>query len=637
MFHAAKLADAALFNLLGWLLLLPSFTALGLHRGLGALAPLAALAFTLPLLLCCAVLGSVIDAAQLALSRWRALPLLRFIGLLLGSLPFLYWFAAPSPGSLGDASAHWLGALPAPTWLPFSEPARALAAWRSEPSLALAWLALFTVEVIGLLGLGTLALRGLYQAHLLQGWNTGPRARRSAPVVRARRPLAGLPGAVFGQELLWLKRNPAAAVRLILHVAMVNVIGLRLVPILSALDPQALPGLGLLVLGSSLVLGQAFLLERERLALGYWGSLPVPITVLLTGKTLFIVVLAVLGALPAVLYTAAALPYPLQAAPALLFGGVCVACVACVQTSLWLSQVDPGTPVSSWRQFRRALLLGLFAYWLGLHGLVRLGSAPLVAVLAPLVTGVALAWACWTGAVARLPYVLDRSAHEARGLSVAHALVTTMIFQDQLGAGWAEGLRRQLPLAHVATLSFVFAVCLVLPASVSWLLIKQEVVGLRERLGLVRGRGLLIILREALLWSVPAIAFNLIWWVAFREPAVAFIQPPQQPPSMLGVLAVSPVALVLVGCIAVPLVEELMYRGLLYRSLRAGRGLVFSLLTSSMLFALDHRVAAVVPVFFAAVCMTLAFERSRSLYAAMLSHALYNGVAAWTNLHPHAF
>lgn len=30
--------------------------------------------------------------------------------------------------------------------------------------------------------------------------------------------------------------------------------------------------------------------------------------------------------------------------------------------------------------------------------------------------------------------------------------------------------------------------------------------------------------------------------------------------------------------------------------------------------------------------MTLAFERSRSLYAAMLTHAAYNGVIAWMML-----
>lgn len=108
--------------------------------------------------------------------------------------------------------------------------------------------------------------------------------------------------------------------------------------------------------------------------------------------------------------------------------------------------------------------------------------------------------------------------------------------------------------------------------------------------------------------------------------------PEQQP--LLGVLAASPVALVLVGCIAAPLVEEVMYRGLLYRSLRATRGLAFSLLSSSVLFVLAHPPSGIVPIFFASICMTLACERSRSLYAAMLVHALFNGVAAWIALHP---
>ena len=69
---------------------------------------------------------------------------------------------------------------------------------------------------------------------------------------------------------------------------------------------------------------------------------------------------------------------------------------------------------------------------------------------------------------------------------------------------------------------------------------------------------------------------------------------------------------------------------MLYRSLRSGHGSAVSLLSSTVLFTLDHPLTAAVPVFCAGVCMTLALERSRSLYAALLVHMLYNGVAAWS-------
>jgi membrane protease YdiL (CAAX protease family) len=105
-----------------------------------------------------------------------------------------------------------------------------------------------------------------------------------------------------------------------------------------------------------------------------------------------------------------------------------------------------------------------------------------------------------------------------------------------------------------------------------------------------------------------------------------------QQPALMTVFAGSPLTVVAVGCVAVPIVEEILYRGMLYRSLRSGYGSVVSLLSSTVLFTLDHQLVAAVPVFCAGVCMTLAFERSRSLYAALLVHVLYNSVAAWSLL-----
>lgn len=59
--------------------------------------------------------------------------------------------------------------------------------------------------------------------------------------------------------------------------------------------------------------------------------------------------------------------------------------------------------------------------------------------------------------------------------------------------------------------------------------------------------------------------------------------------------------------------------------LRSGWGTVASLLVSAAVFALDHPWLAALPVLAMGACATLAFERSRSLYAAILVHALYNG------------
>ena len=86
---------------------------------------------------------------------------------------------------------------------------------------------------------------------------------------------------------------------------------------------------------------------------------------------------------------------------------------------------------------------------------------------------------------------------------------------------------------------------------------------------------------------------------------------------------------IVIGCVVAPVIEELVIRGLLYRSLRSSWGIGVSLMVSAAVFTLDHVPVATVPILFAAACITLAFERSRSLYAAMLAHALINAAVLW--------
>jgi membrane protease YdiL (CAAX protease family) len=109
--------------------------------------------------------------------------------------------------------------------------------------------------------------------------------------------------------------------------------------------------------------------------------------------------------------------------------------------------------------------------------------------------------------------------------------------------------------------------------------------------------------------------------------------PESAPETQLNALARSSTgAFVALTVFAAPPVEELLFRGLLYRSLRSSSGVLPSLLLSSLVFAVVHPQAAAVPVFGLGVCAALALERSRSLLAAVLVHALYNGCIAWVAL-----
>jgi membrane protease YdiL (CAAX protease family) len=78
--------------------------------------------------------------------------------------------------------------------------------------------------------------------------------------------------------------------------------------------------------------------------------------------------------------------------------------------------------------------------------------------------------------------------------------------------------------------------------------------------------------------------------------------------------------------IAAPLFEEFIFRGLIYGGLRRSFGVGPAALASAALFAILHPAFSIIPVFILGMCAALVYERSRSLLAPMLAHAVYNAV-----------
>jgi membrane protease YdiL (CAAX protease family) len=92
----------------------------------------------------------------------------------------------------------------------------------------------------------------------------------------------------------------------------------------------------------------------------------------------------------------------------------------------------------------------------------------------------------------------------------------------------------------------------------------------------------------------------------------------------------------LVACVAAPIVEEIMFRGVLYRHLREASwrwggflSISFSALASSFVFAAIHPQGWLgIPVLMAlAIAFALAREWRRSLVPAMIAHGMNNGIS----------
>lgn len=87
------------------------------------------------------------------------------------------------------------------------------------------------------------------------------------------------------------------------------------------------------------------------------------------------------------------------------------------------------------------------------------------------------------------------------------------------------------------------------------------------------------------------------------------------------------IGMLLLGGIAVPFAEELLFRGVLYVWLRERWGLWPGILLSSLIFGVVHvDIAVAGAAFVLGIVLALVFEYSRSLWSAVLVHALNNSV-----------
>jgi len=89
------------------------------------------------------------------------------------------------------------------------------------------------------------------------------------------------------------------------------------------------------------------------------------------------------------------------------------------------------------------------------------------------------------------------------------------------------------------------------------------------------------------------------------------------------------IALMVVFAVVVaPVTEELLFRGYLYGVMKRYGGALSAALVSAMLFSAIHlHPASFLALFGLAICMTLVYEHTGTLWAPILMHATFNGVS----------
>ena len=93
------------------------------------------------------------------------------------------------------------------------------------------------------------------------------------------------------------------------------------------------------------------------------------------------------------------------------------------------------------------------------------------------------------------------------------------------------------------------------------------------------------------------------------------------------------VVVVLAAVVMAPIAEEMLFRGLLFQSLRRRLGLWFAAVTSAAVFCLVHveiivsQPLALTGLFVLAIVLAWSFHRTGSLVVPIIAHATFNGIS----------
>ncbi|NIM05026.1 MAG: CPBP family intramembrane metalloprotease [Armatimonadetes bacterium] len=103
----------------------------------------------------------------------------------------------------------------------------------------------------------------------------------------------------------------------------------------------------------------------------------------------------------------------------------------------------------------------------------------------------------------------------------------------------------------------------------------------------------------------------------FREPSVLLVAG--------GGSLLLRILLLLSACVIVPVTEETVFRGLLFRGIRGRWGLFAGVVVSSAIFAVGHMdIFAALPLFIFSLGLAWSVERTGSLVPAAIAHGLFN-------------
>jgi len=230
-----------------------------------------------------------------------------------------------------------------------------------------------------------------------------------------------------------------------------------------------------------------------------------------------------------------------------------------------------------------------------------------------MVLSLLLAFALWQKARDQLPYLLDPDASPPARVSTSDGLIAAMLFFVAQGIAAAVIIGRGRVTGAAVLIAFSIGGA-VTYALMRYVYARAKTEGVPRILSGETSQPVL-----GLAWGLAAGAAGLAYlYVIGFLGLLDDVTRDNNSYADLGLWVVP------LGVIAAPIFEEFIFRGLIYGGLRRSFGVWPAVLASAAVFAILHPPLAIVPVFGLGLCTALVYERTRSLLAPMLVHAVYN-------------
>ena len=120
--------------------------------------------------------------------------------------------------------------------------------------------------------------------------------------------------------------------------------------------------------------------------------------------------------------------------------------------------------------------------------------------------------------------------------------------------------------------------------------------------------------------AVTPFLVNMLGEPELQAPVQMIIEAKKNNPSLL-------IYLVVLAVVVAPICEEFVFRGYIYATLKRFSCRYLAIFISALLFSIVHTsIWALIPLFIVGVGLAIIYEKSGSLWAPILTHALFNGL-----------